>query len=124
MIISLFVVWTKSYVMSTIIFVLPRSKLETVLMETVGGCLIGEPQTYVSCISNAPLLSLNLLLPAAQNTSFKKWLHELFLNEDSNISTMIFYSQHRIEHTCWVKKELLFKVISLSTRQTFFFLNV
>ena len=46
-----------------IIFVLPLSKLENVLVETVEVRLNGEPQTpWLSCISNAALLSLKILL--------------------------------------------------------------
>ena len=74
------------------------SKLETVLAQTVGSYLNGEPQTpSLSYISNAKLLSFRLLLSAVQNTS-KKWLCNLVFNEDCNISPMIFYSQPQVEH--------------------------
>ena len=87
----------------------------------VSGRLNGEPQTpRMSCISNAAIPSLKILLSAGQNLSTEKWLRDLFFNEDSNISTMIFYSQPWAEHTRWMKKELSCKRISLSTRQTFF----
>ena len=90
----------------TIIYVLPLSKIETVLMETVGGRSTAEPQApWLSHISNAALLSLKLFLSAGRNISSKKWLHDLFLNEDCNILKMIFYSQPRVGHTCWVKKK-------------------
>ena len=74
------------------------SKLETVLAQTVGSYLNGEPQTpSLSYISNAKLLSFRLLLSAVQNTS-KKWLRNLVFNEDCNISPIIFYSQPEVEH--------------------------
>ena len=75
------------------------SKLETVLAQTVGSYLNGEPQTpSLSYISNAKLLSFRLLLSAVKNTSSKKWLRSLAFNEDCNISPMIFYSQPQVEH--------------------------
>ena len=49
-------------------------------------------------ISNAARLSLKLSLPGGQNISSNKWPCDLFFNEDSNISPMIFYSQPRFEH--------------------------
>ena len=81
------------------------SSEQTVLMEAVGAV---EPQTlWLNCIPNAALLSLKLLQSAGQNNSSEELLHDLFLNEDFNISIMTFYSQPCVEHTCWVKKELL-----------------
>ena len=65
-------------------------------------------------------LCLKLLLSEDPNISSKKWPHDLFLNENSNISTMVFYPQPRVDHMRWVKKELLCKIISISIRQTFF----
>ena len=56
------------------------------------------PTRWLSCISNAALLNLKLLLYSGQNISFKKWLRDLFFNEDASISPMIFHSQPRVEH--------------------------
>ena len=57
------------------------SELEIVSGQTVGGSLNGEPQ---SCISNAARVSLILLLSIGENISSKKWLCDLFFNEDSH----------------------------------------
>ena len=66
-------------------------QLETVLVQTIGAHLNYEPQTPWLCsISNAAHLSLKLLLSGRPNTS-NNWLHDLFLNENSNISPMIFH---------------------------------
>ena len=57
--------------------------LETVLAQTAVRSLNGEPQTpWLSCISNAALVSLKLLLSVGQNISSKKWLRNLSFNED------------------------------------------
>ena len=56
-------------------------------------------------ISNAARLSLKLSLPGGQNISSNKWLCDLFFNEDSNISPMIFHSQPRFEHKFGKKKK-------------------
>ena len=49
------------------IYVLSLSKLETVLAQTVGEYLNGEPQiSWLCCISNAAPLSLKLLLSAGE----------------------------------------------------------
>ena len=50
------------------VYALSLSKLETVLAEAAGGRLNGEPLTpWLSCISNAALLILKLLLSASRN---------------------------------------------------------
>ena len=45
---------------------------------------------------NVALLKFKLLLSVDRNISSKKWLHDLFFNEDSNISPMIL--QSHVEH--------------------------
>ena len=53
----------------------------------------------LSCISNATILSLKLVLSAGRNISSKKWPCDLFFNEESNTSIMIFHSQPQVEQT-------------------------
>ena len=81
-----------------IIYALPLNKLEIVLAQTVE-----EP----SHISNAALLNLKLLLSAGRNISSKKWLHDLFFNEDSNISLMIFHLKPPVDHTFGEKRTVM-----------------
>ena len=66
-----------------ILYVLYLTKLETVLAQTVGKGLNGEPQTpWLSYISNATLLGLNLLLAVGLNISSKIWLRYLIFIKD------------------------------------------
>ena len=65
---------------------------------------------------NATLLSLKLLLSTGRNISYKKQLCDLFLNEDSIISTMIFSSQPRVEHTCGVKRTVMQNVFAFCNK--------
>ena len=66
-----------------IAYILSLRKLETILAETVVGRLNGESLTpWLSCISNAARFSLKLLLSAGRSISSKKWLRDLFFNED------------------------------------------
>ena len=99
----------KSYVKWMIAYILSLRKLETILAETVVGRLNGESLTpWLSFISNAARLSLKLLLSAGRSISSKKWLRDLFFNEDSNIHQ--WFSIHNLWfNTFWVKKELLHK---------------
>ena len=46
---------------------------------------------------NVALLKFKLLQSVDRNISSKKWLRDLFFNEDSNISPMIL--QSHVEHT-------------------------
>ena len=41
------------------------------------------------------------------------------MNEDSNISAVIFYSQPQVEHTCSVKKELMQNNFTFHNRNVF-----
>ena len=89
-----------------IVYIFSLSKLETPLAQALGGRLNGEPQApLLTSISNAARLSLKLLLSGGQNISPNKWLRDLFLKEDSNISLMIFHSQPRFEHKFGKKKK-------------------
>ena len=72
------------------------------------GSLNGEAQTpWLSFILNAALLILELLLSAGWNISSRKWLCDLLLNEDSNISAMIFYWQPLVEHVLDEKRTVM-----------------
>ena len=95
--------------------------LKTVLAQIVVGRLNDELQRlWLSWISSAALFNLRLLLSVGWNIYSKKWLHDLFFYEYSNISSIIFHSKLWVKHT-FDEKELLCKIISLSTRETFFF---
>ena len=84
------------------LFMYALSKLETVVAQAVVGHLNGEPQIlWLSCISNAALLSL--LLSAGQNISSKKWFVICFLVKP-NIAPMIFHSELRVEQTLVEKR--------------------
>ena len=103
-----------------IVYVLSLSRLITVLAKTVGGHWNGEPQIpLLSCISNAALLSLKLLLFPGPNVFSKKLVRDLSFNEDSNISRMIFHSQPHFEHTLGEKITVLQN--NFTFLDTFFF---
>ena len=84
------------------------------------GHLNVECQTpCLSCISNAALLSLELVLSAGRNISLKKWLRDFFLKEDSHFtSDFPFATLGWTQIGC--KKRTAWKIVSISTRQTFF----
>ena len=84
------------------------------------GHLNVECQTpCLSCISNAALLSLELVLSAGRNISLKKWLRDFFLKEDSHFtSDFPFATLGWTQIGC--KKRTVWKIVSISTRQTFF----
>ena len=63
--------------------------------------------------------SQSQLLPSLGQNISKKWLCNLFFNEDFNISLMIFHSQSHVDHTLGEKKNC-YVIISFFTRQTFF----
>ena len=88
---------------------------------SLNGRLNDELQApWLSCVSNTALFNLKLLLSVSWNICSKKWLHDLFFYEYSNISPIIFHWQPWVKNT-FGEKELLCKIISLSTRETFFF---
>ena len=70
----------------------------------------------------AALLSCKPVLSTGRDIYSKKWLCDLFFNEDSRISPISIHNLGLI--TRWVRKGLLRKIISLSMRQMFFSLNV
>ena len=104
MIINIYVIWKRSYVMYTVVCKLSLNILETALGQTLGECLNDKPQTpWLNSISNAASLSLKLLLSTGQNVSSKNWLHDLFLMKISHL-TMIFHSQTWIGYTLGEKR--------------------
>ena len=81
----------------------------------------GELQTpWLSCISNAALLSLKGLSIGA-NISSKKWLRDLFFNEDFNVSPTIFHSQPHVEHMLTEKGTVMQNNFTLYETSVFFF---
>ena len=46
-----------------------------------------------------------------RNISSKKWLRDLFFNEDSHISSMIFHSRPRFKHNFNFHKTNVFSLI-------------
>ena len=83
----------------------------------------GEPQTpWLSCISNASIFSLKLLLSAGRNISSKERLCDLFYNEDFDISSVIFHSQPWVEHhTLGKKRTVIQNNFTLHRTNIFFF---
>ena len=57
-------------------------------------------ERYFKCCT----FSLKILLSGGRTMSSSKWLRDLFFNENSNISPVIFHSQPRFEHRLGKKK--------------------